>query len=191
MSRQLIQQSAPGIEQLVREDLSFLIAKQIDRALIYGGGANEPSGIIANIGSGVQTGTLATPDWQAVLEMLEQVELENASAFNWLTNPTGKKILASTLKEAGLPGYLLESGRMADLPLFSTNQIETDTNGSPLILGDWSQVLLGIWSEIDILVNPYAEPAYTRGGVQVRAMATCDIALRHPQAFVVATDLAV
>ena len=39
---------------------------------------------------------------------------------------------------------------------------------------------------VDILVNPYAEPAYSRGGVQVRAMATCDVALRHPQGFVLA-----
>ena len=58
------------------------------------------------------------------------------------------------------------------------------------ILGDWSQVLLGIWSEIDILVNPYAQPAYGRGGVLVRAMSTVDVGVRHPQAFVVASDIA-
>lgn len=190
MSRQLIQQSAPAIEQLVREDLAFLIAQQIDSALIQGGGANEPSGIMSLIGGGgVQSGSLATLDWDAVLTMLEQIELENASASNWLTNPTGKKTFASALKTSGLPGYLLEGGRVADLPLFSTNQIVTDSTGTPVILGDWSQVLLGVWSEIDILVNAWADPAYSRGGVLVRAMATCDIALRHPQAFVVATDL--
>lgn len=187
MSRQLIQQSAPAIEQLVRDDLAYLIAKQIDSALIYGGGANEPVGVLNTVG--IQTANLATLTWAAVLEMLEKAEVANVNAVNWLTNAPGKTKLASTLKEAGLPGYLLENGRMADLPLFSTNQIESDSNGTPVILGDWSQVLLGVWSEIDILVNPYAEPAYTRGGVQVRAMATCDIALRHPEAFVVATDL--
>src|SRR5690606_33056352 len=187
MSRQLIQQSAPAIEQLVRDDLAFLIAQQIDSALIYGGGSSEPTGIMASIGSngGVQSGSLATLDWEAVLTMLEQIELENTTAANWLTCPQAKTVLASTLKETGLPGYLLDGGRMADLPLYSTNQIAPDSSGAPVILGDWSQVLLGIWSEIDILVNPYAEPAYSRGGVLVRAMATCDIALRHPQAFVV------
>ncbi len=192
MSRQLIQQSAPAIEQLVRDDLAYLIAQQIDTALIYGGGSNEPDGIISLIGAGgVQSGTLATLDWEAVLTMLEKIELVNASAANWLTCPQAKTVLASTLKEAGLPGYLLEGGRMADLPLFSTNQIQPDSNGAPVILGDWSQVLLGIWSEIDVLVNPFAEPSYTRGGVLVRAMATCDVGVRHPQSFVVATDLSV
>lgn len=189
MSRQLIQQSAPAIEQLVRDDLAYLIAKQIDSALIYGGGTNEPTGVLSTVG--IQTASLSTLTWAAILEMLEKADVANTNAVNWLTSPQAKTVFASTLKEAGIAGYLLESGQMADLPLYSTNQVLLDSNGSPVILGDWSQVMLGIWSEVDILVNPYAEPAYSRGGVQVRAMATCDIALRHPQAFVVATDLAV
>lgn len=189
ISRQLIQQSAPAIEQLIRDDLAYLIAKQIDSALIYGGGTNEPTGVLNT--AGIQTASLSTLSWAAILEMLEKADVANTNAVNWLTSPQAKTVFASTLKEAGIAGYLLESGQMADLPLYSTNQVLLDSNGSPVILGDWSQVMLGIWSEVDILVNPYAEPAYSRGGVQVRAMATCDIALRHPQAFVVATDLAV
>ena len=39
MSRQLIQQSSPDIEQLIRDDLSFVLAQAIDSALIKGGGA--------------------------------------------------------------------------------------------------------------------------------------------------------
>ena len=83
---------------------------------------------------------------------------------------------------------------MAGIQSYSTNQVPNNATPDPdagiAILGDWSQVLLGIWSEIDILVNPYAQPAYGRGGVLVRAMSTVDVALRHPQAFVVASDIA-
>ncbi len=50
--------------------------------------------------------------------------------------------------------------------------------------------MLGIWSEIDILVNPFAEAPYKKGNVLVRAMSTVDIGVRHPEAFVVASDLA-
>lgn len=190
MSRQLIQQSSPAIEQLVRDDLAYQIAKQIDAAIIHGDGlGNNPTGIMNT--ANIQTQSLATPDWAGVLEMLEKLELENLVGINWLTSPDVKTVLASTLKETGIAGYLLEGGRMADLPLFSTNQLESDSTGGKLILGDFSQVMLGIWSEIDILVNPYAEPAYSRGGVQVRAMATADVAVRHPQGFVVAEDVGV
>ena len=54
-----------------------------------------------------------------------------------------------------------------------------------------SQVMLGIWSEVDLLVNPFDSTAYARGGVLVRAMATCDIAVRHPNAFVFAEDITI
>lgn len=191
MSRQLIQQSSPAIESLVRDDLSYLIAQQLDSAVINGSGSsNEPLGIMQH--ANIQTGTLATPSWEEVLTMIEQFELENLTAGVWLTSPSVKRALGSTLKESGIAGYLLENGRMADLPLNSTNQVpEVDSNGGNLLLGDFSQVMLGIWSEIDILVNPYAEPAYTRGGVLVRAMATADVALRHPEGFVLADDVSI
>lgn len=188
MSRQLIQQSSPEIEQLVRDDLAFLIAKQIDRAIIAGSGTgNEPLGVLNYAGK--QTGSLSSLTWANVLAFAQKLEDEEIFGGSWLTTGTGKTILASTLKEAGLPGYLLEGGRMADRPLSVTRALEDDSNGTPIILGDFSQVLLGVWSELDVLVNPFAEPAYSRGGVVVRAMATVGTACRHEQAFVVANDL--
>lgn len=188
MSRQLIQQSSPAIERLIRDDLAFLIAKQIDRAIIAGTGTNnEPLGVL-NFAN-TQSGTLATLNWKAVLEMAQKLEDEELFGGAWLTTGTGKTILASTLKEAGLPGYLLENGSMAGRPLHVTRALTSGVDGEPVILGDFSQILLGIWSELDVLVNPFAEPAYSRGGVIVRAMATVGIACRHEQAFVIADDL--
>lgn len=184
MSRQLLQQSSPDIEGLCREDLAFLIAKQIDKAIIAGTGKNnEPLGVLNFAGK--QAGTLATLNWLSVLQMVQQLEDEEIFTGTWLTNSTIKTTLASTLKEDKLPGYLLENGTLASKSLYVSRHIPAST----IILGDWSQVLLGVWSELDILVNPYAEPAYSRGGVQVRAMATVGIAARHEKAFVVANDV--
>ncbi|HBK35490.1 MAG TPA: phage major capsid protein, partial [Halomonas sp.] len=173
---------SPDIEMLVRGDLSALIAQQIDRAILQGSGAaGEPQGIIG--AAGIQTADIPTT-WAGVLGLSEKLELENLEGAAWLSAPGVKTTLGSTEKVAGSgSGFLLQNGMMDDKPYWSTNQMPAST----LLFGDFSQVLLGIWSEIDILVNPYAEPAYSRGGVQVRAMATCDVALRHPQGFVVAT----
>ncbi|HBN8983679.1 phage major capsid protein [Pseudomonas aeruginosa] len=180
MSRQLIQQSSPGIEQLVRDDLSYLVAKAIDLALINGTGTKQPVGVLNS--PGTQAGTLASATWAGVLALPELLELVNANAVNWLTTPQVKTKLAAAEKVPGSgSGFLYQGGQMADLPLYATKQVPADA----LILGDWSQVLLGVWSELDILVNPYAEPAYSRGGVQVRAMATVDVAIRHPEGFVI------
>jgi len=185
MSRQLLQQSSPDIERLVREDLAFLIAKQIDHAIIAGTGTNnEPTGIINTVG--IQTGDLTTLDYEAIMTMVQQFEDTELTSASWLTTSTAKTKLATTLREAGLPGYLLDGGRMGGYPLNVTRQLAEDQGVSPILLGDFSQVLLGVFSELDLLVNPYAEPAYSRGGVQVRAMATVDVAVRHPEAFVLA-----
>lgn len=80
LSRQLIQQSSPDIEQLVREDLAAMIAQAIDSALIQGGGSNEPKGVLSSVGTNgdVQSGTLSTPTWLQVLSMIEQAEIANA-----------------------------------------------------------------------------------------------------------------
>lgn len=192
MSRQLIQQSSPGIEQLLRDDMAFALAQAIDTAMILGGGTNEPTGILPTVG--IQTSSLATLNWAGILAMLEKIELVNGSAGAWLTSPQVATKLRGTLKSATAgAAYLSEGGRMADLTVNSTKQVPLNLTPTPdtgrLILGDFSQVLLGIWSELDILVNPYDSTAYARGGVLVRALATCDIAIRHPEAFVVADDV--
>lgn len=196
MSRQLLMQSSPDIEDLVRADLSFMLAQAIDSALIQGGGTNEPVGVLGNLAAsgGVQASSLATLSWANVLAMLQKLDLVNASAANMVASTKVKAKLAGTLKASGIAGYLMEGGRMADLPVYFTKQVAEKTgtpNTGRLIAGDWSQVMLGIWSEIDLLVNPYAETPYSKGNVLVRAMSTVDVAIRHPESFVVADDITI
>lgn len=192
MSRQLLQQSSPDVEQLVRADLSALLAQAIDSALIKGGGTNEPLGVLSTVG--IQTANLATLTWANVLAMLQKLDISNVSAANIVASMKVKAKLQGTLKETGIAGYIMEGGRVGDLPAYFSNNVP-ELAGTPntghVIAGDWSQMMLGIWSEIDLLVNPFAETAYNKGNVLVRAMSTVDIACRHPEAFVVADDVAI
>ena len=193
LSRQLIMQGSPDVEQLVRDEFAFIIAQAIDTALIKGGGTNEPKGVLST--AGVQTASLGTLDWAAVLAMKLKAASVNADAVNWVMSPQAAAQFAGTEKSSGTGIYLMgDDGKMAGLPVYSTNQVPDET-GTPdtgiAILGDWSQVMLGIWDEVSILVNPYESTAYRRGGVLVRAMSTVDIAVRHPEAFVVADDIAI
>ena len=190
MSRQLIQQSSPGIEQLLRDDMAFALAAAIDSAMIKGGGTNEPTGILAT--AGIQTASLSTLNYANLLAMLKLAEMSNSDSGAWLTSPQVMAKLRGTLKSATAGAqYLVEGGRLVDLPVSSTKQVPLNSATGQLILGDFSQVLLGIWSELDILVNPYDSTAYARGGVMVRAMATADIVIRHPESFVVANDVVI
>lgn len=191
LSRQLIMQGSPDVEQLVRDDFAAMLATAIDSALIKGGGANEPKGIISTVG--VQSASLLTLNWANVVAMKAKLSTVNAEARNWLMNAKVASKFESTEKAANTGIYLLgDDGRIAQIAANTTEQVpNVDVDSGYAILGDFSQILLGIWSEVDLLVNPYAETAYRRGGVLVRAMATCDIAIRHPEAFVVANDVAI
>ena len=194
VSRQAIQQSSPDIEALIREDFSFAIARAIDSALIKGGGPNEPKGVLST--SGIQTANLATLNWANVSAMIGKLEAVNANVASsaWLVSPTAAGALRTTLKSASAgANYLLQDGRLGELPVHVTNQVPSTGGATPkniAILGDWSQVMLGVWSDADLLINQFAEGPYKRGAVLIRIMATVDIAMRHPEAFVVASDLA-
>lgn len=184
MSRQLILQSAPDIEGLVRDDLSFAIAAAVDTAIISGTGlAGQPQGIIGR--AGVQTAPLPA-DWADILAIEQQLAAVNVSPSGWYTTPGALTALRGTLK-AGTAGsdYLATASRIGELPVASSNAAPAGV----AILGDWTQVLLGQWGAVELLVNPYAETPYRRGGVLVRAMASVDVAVRHEEAFVVATGV--
>ena len=192
MSRQLLQQTSPAVEQLVRDDLSYLLAQAIDSAIIMGGGTNEPDGVLST--AGIQTASLATLDWPSIVAMVIKMGLVNVRTGTWLMDPKSQGKLLSMVDLDGKPANILSGGKMAEFSAYASLQVP-EKAGTPnkgrVVLGDWSQVLLGVWSEIDLLVNPFAESAYNKGNVLVRAMSTVDVAVRHPEAFVVADDVAI
>lgn len=182
LSRQLIQQSSPDINSLVRDDLSAVMAQALDTALINGTGVKDPLGILNT--TGIQSGTLsAAPTWAELLELSNLLDIKNVTNYRYLTNPTVLKLLRGTQKETGTGNYLATTGAIGDVPASITNQIPTDT----LLLGAFDQLLLGVWSEVDIMVNGYADSVFSKGNVLVRAMMTAGAAVRHPEAFVKVT----
>ena len=130
MSRQLIQQSDPSIEALLRDDMSFQLSQAIDKAIIGGGGSNQPDGVIATLATA--NGTLATPTWAEVLEIIKDVEEANALGNHaWLMNPGAKAKLRAALKVSGDAGagFLLENGQMAGYSAYTSNQVPGDSGG--------------------------------------------------------------
>lgn len=60
------------------------------------------------------------------------------------------------------------------------------TNKNALIYGQWSELVIGYWSGVDILVNPYHSDVASKGGVLIHAFLDADVAVRTPLAFAVA-----
>ena len=193
-SRNLALQSNPSIEALLRDDISAVVGLAVDKALIHGTAvAKQPVGILNVVG--IQTASLATLTWAGIMTMLEKLGLENITPNAALTHPKVATKLRSILTADGLPGWLLDdNGRLAGIPTSVTNQLDAKA-GSPatgrLIVGDFSQIVVGEWGVTEILANPYATGYYEKGDVQLRIMHTMDAVVRHPKAFVVADDLSI
>lgn len=191
LSRQLLQQSTPAIEDLVRSDFINVVSLAIDKALIHGDGVKEPEGLLT---AAAGTGNLATLNWANVLTVLQGLALKNITPNAWLTHPEVATVLRKTLRETGLPGYLLDNGQLAGVPVHVTNQLAKKA-GTPakgrMILGDFSEMFVGTWGSVDVVTNPFAEGPFSRGAVQVRILTTCDMVPRREDAFTVIEDIAI
>ena len=124
--------------------------------------------------------------------IIEDLGADNITPNYWLTSPQVVTKLRSTLKEAGLPGYLMENGQLANIPVAVSKHLANKA-GTPdtgrIILGDFSQMLIGTWGGVDVLANPYESTAYARGGVKVRIMTTMNMIPRREEAFAVIDDV--
>ena len=80
-------------------------------------------------------------------------------------------------------------------PVARSNQVpanlvkgESAAIHSALIFGNFSDLIIGMWGSLEILPNPYGA-GYNSGAVDIRAMQTCDIALRRAVSFAAVKDI--
>lgn len=192
LSRNTLQQTSPDIEQLVRQDFAAILARALDSVALIGGGSNEPTGIVSN--TNVDSSTMATPTWAELQDLIGVVEDADGAANAFVASPASARVLRTTLKvssDAGA-GFLATRSTIDDVPMAKTTLL-VNKSGSPetgrLVYGNFADLLIGFWSELDVLVNPYESTAYSKGNVQIRAMMTADVALRHPESFAYADDI--
>jgi HK97 family phage major capsid protein len=198
VSRNMLMQTTPDIEMLVRNDLALIIADAIDRAAIAGTGAGaEPRGILNTAGIGNLSmgtnGAAMTIDTAADLIGLVATLNAPETSRGFLTTIKAR-VTAMKLKDGqGLP-FGVPAVFKGERVEFSSNVPSnltkgTGTNLSAAIYGNWSDLLIGYWSAFDLLVNPYESVAYAKGNVQIRAMMTADVAVRYVESFAAAKDI--
>lgn len=192
LSRQLLQQASPQVEGLVRSMMSRNIALEVDRAAIAGSGTGaEPLGLIND--PNVPTIPFATDLFTTTADMIAAADVANIGDSRAFLSTNGVRAVAMKLRDGdGHPITIAETfhGESAYFTNQAPNNLGAGTDENGLVYGDWSDLLIGIWSQLDILVNPYAETAYSKGNILIRAMATVDFGVRRPASFVSATGVA-
>lgn len=202
ISRKLQLQSDPSIEAVLRQDVINSFARKIDEVALEGGGSNEPSGIIASsTGNVVAIGTNGGAiSYANCVDMVEAVEVDNAilndASVKFVGNPKVTANLRTISKQAsGVEGNFIlgEDNRILGYDYMSSTLVPSDlskgtgTNLSALIFGDFSQLLLGFYSGVDVIVDPYT--GSNAGTLRLAFFQDFDVALRHDDSFSVIKDI--
>jgi HK97 family phage major capsid protein len=200
ITRRLILQSTPGVEQLVRDDFAAAFANAIDAAAINGSGAaGQPTGILQTAGIGqADVGTNGGAwTWALVIQNIQNVLAANRGdgPMAWLLNAQTWGHAARTVKVAGQPSYLLdaEGSTLAGFNYLMSQNIPfnktkgSGTNLSAPIFGRFNDLLIGEWGVMDFLADPYT--ASNTGTVRLRAFMTVDVAVRYAGSFSTTEDI--
>ncbi|MCP1236634.1 phage major capsid protein [Gluconobacter kondonii] len=187
ISRNTLMLSSPAAQELVQSDLLAVMAQALDAAALAGDGTNfTPKGVIPQAAHNADY-TAGALSWPEILARLTDLETANAVPNGWAIGAGVRASLMATPKAASVgAGFIMDDGTLAGLPA----QWSTNVPAGSLVLGDWTNLLIGMWGVVEILVNPYASEAFQRGNVQIRVIQSADVAVRRPQAFSVLTPKA-
>ncbi len=180
-SRRLLLQSSVDVEGMVRSDLARVIALELDRAAIYGtGSTNQPLGLVNTTGIGSQAIT-SYGTFEEYIGMETDVATANADAgsLRYIINAAARGALKSTAKSASAvaAGFVFENNEINGYPAIVSNQLASND----ALFGDFSMLVMGMWSGLDLTVDPYA--GATAGTVRIIALQDVDVAVKQPGAF--------
>ncbi len=216
-SRQTLLQGTPGIEELVRRDLTDGITLAIDLGILNGSGSSgQPTGIMQT--SGIGSVAMGTNGGAITLEKV--VDLEAAVMnVNGAVNPdsvayvTNYKVLTALKKlraggsttgdgpflfnvDGAAIGRYQTPAALNGYPLAATNQVpSTLTKGtssgvcSALVMGDFSQAMVGFWGNgLEITVGEDSDD-FSKALTSVRGIVSYDVAVRDPKSFAAILDI--
>lgn len=160
ISNKWLRQTSQSVDNLIATEIRNGAGRAIISSVINGGGGNDITGLIDLITSNIDTTTGAPT--RAIITNLEAL-IDAADATSVSRGYLSDTKLANALKnikvDAG-SGRFLYDGDMLNGYNYVKSTLVPELTGTPnkhpLIFGDWSQLFLGHWNNMSILVNPYS-----------------------------------
>jgi len=205
--KQLLFESDPSIDSLIRDDIMQSIATEIDRAVLHGAGGVEPTGIIGQTGVttialGANGAAFTVANGRASMVSLETaVATANADGpgMAFLTNAKvrGKLRLIDEGQATNVARWVWQGrengdGSILDYRAAVSNQVSSiisqgtaTTLCSNVFFGQWSDCLIASFNNgaTDLVVDPYT--LAQNAVVRIVARHWCATALRHPESIAV------
>lgn len=181
ITRRALMQSTPDIEFLIRDDLISVLGLEIDRVGINGSAdPDAPEGLLDYAINQVAFGVPGAPTWAEIVELESAIAADDADveSMRYVMRPGFRGVLKSTPKVAGTAEFLMQGNEVNGYGVVASN------NGpaAGAILGNWSDLILAMWSGLDLTVDTSTLAA--SGGMVLRAFQDVDFGVRHAESFV-------
>lgn len=198
ITRKLLLQSSIDVQGFVVRELVYAIAYALENAGFNGTGASgQPTGLASQITQTVSF-TAGAPTLAKVLEMVTKIDEANGNLGPqcFVGRPSVWGLLGGTLDWTAVSGESIVGGVTSGKYLLDTvtNTMQgyrfVKSNIAPakqLLFGDFSQLMLCLWSGTDIVVDQYSQ--CTKGALRVVALQDADFIVRQPEAFSKGTTL--
>jgi HK97 family phage major capsid protein len=205
ISKQLVLQSQPAIEEFLIAEMGEAIATEIDRVVLNGTGVSpQPAGILSLPvnAPGSYLYSSRSPDvvfggpasWASVLKFESTLDggaqVHNDGSYGWVAAPDVRQKWMAVPQVATFPRYLWEQpddesdGRIAGRPVVSTSQLPSGR----IIFGRWSDCVIGTWAGVEILVNPFTFAIQSKLVLTLNLLVA--ITFKYSSAFVTSSDSA-
>lgn len=149
ISKQLLNQDAIGVENLIRTDIINAINNKLEATILGNAAAGAgPAGMFNG-----KTPTLANT-FATIAELEATVESANIMGqCKYILSPSAKADLRPLAKGAVTSQAIYANGEIDGTPAYST----THVSGHNFIYGDFSNLAIGQWGSIDLVVDPYSQ----------------------------------
>lgn len=200
VSRQSLLQTNPSIDARIERNMISAVRRAIETAGINGSGtAPEPEGILNTTGIGsADIGTNGGAiTWDAVVENETNVANANADmgSLAYLTNSKVRGQAKTTKIDTGSGRFLwpVNANELNGYQVGVSNLVPSDlskgtgTGLSPLIFGNFNDLVIGQWGGLEVLVDPYTQA--TSGLVRMVINIYADVAVLRPDSFSATKDI--
>lgn len=186
ISKKLLLQTSFAIEAHIINLMNIAYGNAITSAAINGSGSDAPTGLYSSITTNINT-TAGVPSFATIVDLESLIEDQNATniARGYFSGTKLRGKIKTTAVDAGSGIFLSDGREMNGYKYMASTLAPTLDSGAshPLIFGDWSQLTVGYWGNLSIMVDPYSSAA--SGKVRLIVDGYSDVAVTNEKAFAI------
>lgn len=177
ISKELLAQDSVDVENAIRNDLVNAINSKLEEAFLsdFSGSTVQPKGVFAV----VKPDSAVTKDFASLVA--NEAKVEDANILNepvYVLSNKAKAALRAMSKGAKSTELVYENGEIDGTKAYNTSNVPAYN----YLFGDMSSLVVGTWSGLDLIVDPYTQAS--KGAVRLVVNMYVDFGVARPETLV-------